>query len=305
MSFHLPRGRVMRGGRTLFLGIASLLVVLGASSAVSAQTGPAQDRYAGRDLPATAADLKLDDAVQVDGVAGDLQAGLAGPASRVVIRLSAESGAAAFKKGKDEAKAKQAARAQQDGFLTRLRAIDPNARVLARVQLVLNAVFVDVDGSKLAEVARDPAVVRVARVGSYELDLSETVPYIGAEAVQDAGLDGDGVKVAVLDSGLDYTHRAFGGPGTPDGVRVQQPEHRRAGHVPDGEGRRRVRLRRPHVAQHWAYCPTPTRSTTVRRPATARTSPTSSAAPAVSPRRSTCTRSRSAHPSRPPAPGSR
>ncbi|MDQ2966621.1 MAG: S8 family serine peptidase, partial [Chloroflexota bacterium] len=48
------------------------------------------------------------------------------------------------------------------------------------------------------------------------MDLSETVPYIGAAAVQAAGFDGTGVRVAVLDSGIDYTHIAFGGAGTPD-----------------------------------------------------------------------------------------
>src|SRR5262249_24987583 len=36
----------------------------------------------------------------------------------------------------------------------------------------------------------------------------------GAKAVQDAGFDGSGVRVAVLDTGIDYTHKFFGGPGT-------------------------------------------------------------------------------------------
>jgi minor extracellular serine protease Vpr len=48
----------------------------------------------------------------------------------------------------------------------------------------------------------------------YQLDLEETVPYIGAKAVQDGGNTGVGIKVAVLDSGIDYTHKNIGGPGT-------------------------------------------------------------------------------------------
>jgi len=48
----------------------------------------------------------------------------------------------------------------------------------------------------------------------YQLDLSETVPYIGASVVQNAGFDGTGVRVAVLDTGIDYTHKFFQGPGT-------------------------------------------------------------------------------------------
>ena len=224
MRVSVPRGRRARVIRMLVLGTLALSVVLGAGSAVSAQTGPTQDRAQGRELPAGIADLKLDSAVEVGGLsADDLQGGVAALPGKIVIRLSAESGAEAFKKGKDEANAKQAARAQQDGFLSRLRSIDPNARVIARVQLVLNAVFVEVDTSKLAEIARDPAVVRVAPVGNYVADLEETVPYIGAQAVHDAGVTGKGVKVAVLDSGIDYTHRAFGGPGTPAAYSSNNP----------------------------------------------------------------------------------
>ncbi len=44
--------------------------------------------------------------------------------------------------------------------------------------------------------------------------LSETVPYIGAADIQANGFDGSGIRVAVLDSGIDYTHANFAGPGT-------------------------------------------------------------------------------------------
>jgi subtilisin family serine protease len=59
-----------------------------------------------------------------------------------------------------------------------------------------------------------PGVVSVRPIANYELDLSETVPYIGAKAVQDSGVDGTGITVAVLDSGIDYTHKNLGGAGT-------------------------------------------------------------------------------------------
>jgi subtilisin family serine protease len=45
------------------------------------------------------------------------------------------------------------------------------------------------------------------------LDLGDVRPYIGADAVEAAGFDGTGITVAVLDSGLDYTHWNFGGSG--------------------------------------------------------------------------------------------
>ena len=63
-------------------------------------------------------------------------------------------------------------------------------------------------------VSRIPGVARISQVRDYERDLSETVPFIGAKALQDLGVTGDGVKVAVIDSGIDFSHLAFGGPGT-------------------------------------------------------------------------------------------
>jgi len=84
---------------------------------------------------------------------------------------------------------------------------------LGRVTKALNAVMVSVDASKLSEIAALPGVDSIRPVVNYEIDLSETVPYIGAKALQDVGVDGTGVRVAVLDSGIDYTHFNLGGSG--------------------------------------------------------------------------------------------
>src|SRR5439155_1468158 len=41
------------------------------------------------------------------------------------------------------------------------------------------------------------------------------IPLIGTPAVwQSLGLHGEGVKIAIIDTGIDYTHANFGGPGT-------------------------------------------------------------------------------------------
>ncbi len=202
--------------RNVLYGLMALVLVVSGGSAALAQVRAA-DRFAGRVLPASVGALRLETPVAVGGVSANvLDRSLVGAngANKVIIRLSAESGAVAFSKGKDEAAAKNAARAQQDAFLQYARTVDPTARVLGQVQLVLNAVFVEVDASALPQLARDPRVVRIAPVGDYQIDLSETVPYIGATAVQAKGVTGKGIIVAVLDSGIDYTHAALGGSGS-------------------------------------------------------------------------------------------
>ena len=221
MRFGLSRGRraLMR---TLALSTGAAVVVLGVGSAVSAQTQAAPDRTKGRELSPKIAALKLD---TPEATTAELvRPGLARQGDgKVIVRLSAEPGAAAWVGGRDESNARRSAREQQEAFIARVKSIDSGARILGRVQLVMNAVFVEVDVSKLDELAKDPAVVRIAPVGSYQIDLAETVPYIGATAVQKQRITGKGIKVAVIDSGIDYTHKALGGSGNPADYAANNP----------------------------------------------------------------------------------
>jgi len=87
-------------------------------------------------------------------------------------------------------------------------------RELARVQVAHNAIAVRIDASQLNQLAAISGVARLRPVLDYQMTLTETVPYVGGTAVQASGRDGTGVTVAVLDSGIDYTHRNLGGAGT-------------------------------------------------------------------------------------------
>jgi minor extracellular serine protease Vpr len=211
--------------KLLYALFALVLIFTNAVSTVAQEAGP-PDRLDARELPAKIEALKLESPVLINGLAGnvlDHSLFSAVGANKVIIRLSADSGAVAFAKGADTVKARQAAISQQAAFLNSVRALDPNAHVIAQVQAVLNAVFVQVDASVLPALAQDSRVVRIAPVGNYEMDLSETVPYIGASAVQATGFDGSGIKVAVLDSGIDYTHAALGGSGDPADYAANDP----------------------------------------------------------------------------------
>lgn len=85
---------------------------------------------------------------------------------------------------------------------------------LARVQTAHNAIAVRIDAAQLSQLAALSGVAKVRPVLHYQMTLSETVPYVGAAAVQAGGVDGSGVRVAVIDSGVDYTHSNLGGAGT-------------------------------------------------------------------------------------------
>jgi subtilisin family serine protease len=104
-------------------------------------------------------------------------------------------------------------------------------RETARISKALNAVIVKVDAAQLPAIAALPGVVAIRPVVNYRLALAETVSYVGALAAQTAGFDGSGVRVAVLDSGIDYTHKEFGGPGTQEayaaayGADAQDPKN--------------------------------------------------------------------------------
>jgi minor extracellular serine protease Vpr len=88
------------------------------------------------------------------------------------------------------------------------------AQTLASVKKSHNALVISVDAQQLPAISRLPGVSKIRPVVDYEMHLGETVPYVGAAAVQNAGKDGTGIRIAVLDSGIDYMHRNLGGPGT-------------------------------------------------------------------------------------------
>lgn len=203
----------LAGAMTFAMASTAVLVATSASGAP-----PTQDRATNRALPASVSALKLKAPVTRAGIGAErlhprlLQAK---GANKVIIRLRSPAVAQQGLVGDATVQARNSLRQEQGIFLNRVRALDPNARVVASVQTVLNAVFVEIDAAVLPRLASDPAVMRIAPVGDYQLDLSETVPYIGGTAVQAKGFTGKGIKVAVLDSGIDYNHAALGGSGNP------------------------------------------------------------------------------------------
>ncbi len=93
--------------------------------------------------------------------------------------------------------------------------------VLAAYQLAYNGLRVSIAANKVAQLSRIPGVVAVRHLTPKTISNVHGVPAIGApqvwQGVGAAGpLTGEGMKIGIIDTGIDYTHADFGGPGTPD-----------------------------------------------------------------------------------------
>jgi minor extracellular serine protease Vpr len=88
--------------------------------------------------------------------------------------------------------------------------------ILAHFHDAMNGIKVQIARSEVAGLAGLPGVVQVVPVAKYKLKNAVSVPFIGAPQVWQGtpGFRGEHVKIAIIDTGIDYTHANFGGPGT-------------------------------------------------------------------------------------------
>ena len=88
-------------------------------------------------------------------------------------------------------------------------------QVLAQLQSAYNGVKVRISRAEVAGLATLPGVVAVRGIQKFTPGNATSVPYIGVPSVWDSqGLTGAGIKIAIIDTGLDYTHATLGGAGT-------------------------------------------------------------------------------------------
>lgn len=147
---------------------------------------------------------------------------------------------------------------EQQEFLTKLGELAPNIKVIYRYRLILNGF--SLSGS-VADLEKIKALVQVASVetdGGFSRPIIKSknffggkkanegvdpsirnlaernsVKFIGAESLHSrkikdlqgnlVNLDGTGMKVGVLDTGIDYTHSMLGGSGNPDDFKNNNP----------------------------------------------------------------------------------
>lgn len=132
--------------------------------------------------------------------------------------------------------AKQAVIQEQSQFEQKLKSLAPQAQVVYRYRLVLNgvAIYAPTDLmpsiSALAGVTNINPVRQMSRpettriLEAPRLSSSTTsVSFIGADIAHQLGFTGRGIKVGVLDTGIDYTHSMLGGSGKPEDFKAINP----------------------------------------------------------------------------------
>lgn len=90
-------------------------------------------------------------------------------------------------------------------------------KIEAKMQSAYNGMQVNVSAKQVKAIAALPGVVAIHPVRTYTVDNAVSVPFLGVPQLwQSTGYTGENVKVAIIDTGIDYTHANFGGPGTPE-----------------------------------------------------------------------------------------
>ncbi|WP_434749702.1 S8 family serine peptidase [Paenibacillus amylolyticus] len=150
--------------------------------------------------------------------------GLGGENTRVIVELSNKPVAVAQGEstlsGRSftssmETKAVTQVEDQQQSFVHSLTQKKIKHEVLDKYAYALNGVSLEVKGNQLGQLLQIPGVVSV--YPDYEVKLApdkgevnphmkDTAPFIGAPEVWDLGYKGKGVKVGVIDTGIDYNH---------------------------------------------------------------------------------------------------
>ena len=115
-------------------------------------------------------------------------------------------------------------KSQQEALVRQLEA--RGHIVSGRFSHVVNAIRVHVRPGQASELLALPGVVRVEKAVHKQRLLTTSVPFIGgplAWGMTPTNADGTGVRIGIIDTGIDYTHADFGGPGDPNVYSANDP----------------------------------------------------------------------------------
>jgi minor extracellular serine protease Vpr len=142
---------------------------------------------------------------------------------KVVVTMNVESVAEVRARSEGHVVSRQDHQAIEAQVARQHAALEPmiaarGGRVLAHYRNAMNGMKIEIARGEIAGLSNLPGVVQVVGVAKYKPSNVVSVPYIGAPEVWQGvpGFRGEHVKIAIIDTGVDYTHANFGGPGTVD-----------------------------------------------------------------------------------------
>lgn len=90
------------------------------------------------------------------------------------------------------------------------------ARLVGTFQTSFNGLHVHASRAQLLEILRQPGVEAVSIAPTMTIDMDDARAHLGGDLVEsELGWTGEGVTIAIMDTGIDYTHGAMGGAGDP------------------------------------------------------------------------------------------
>lgn len=155
--------------------------------------------------------------------------GYADPRQPLTVMLELGDGTAASPAG---IMAPQSALIDPAGIRRTLEAA--NIPVLFQTHTAYNGIAVIATPDQLRLLRTIPGVIDIHVVTPKARSSTRAVTFVGAPQFWSATgqSTGTGVRIGIIDSGIDYTHATFGGPGTPDAFRSNDPTIIEAGTFP-------------------------------------------------------------------------
>lgn len=107
--------------------------------------------------------------------------------------------------------------AEQEAVKQGLSLKCPNVPIICQVHNVFNGIAVKATADEVKDIKTLPGVEAVHPLPPMHLNLETSVPFIGTPAAWDMvdtwdlHLTGQGVKIGIIDTGIDYKHPDFGG----------------------------------------------------------------------------------------------
>ena len=203
--------------RRLIVFLVAAALVAGAALPVGAQEAP---------------DRRFEE-VSLAGIDTELLPALADPNRMVTVMVEMTGAPVAVEQGKATAEGSELSKTQRAAFRSSLKArqdaIAPSIRrlggvVQSQLQDAYNGMRVRIAASKVGELRVLANVKAIRHIERHTPTNANSVPFLEVPSVwQDLGLTGQGITVAVIDTGIDYYHANFGGSGDPADYAADDP----------------------------------------------------------------------------------